>query len=491
MPHDIVALVLENAAAHPERTALRAAADVTYGELSRRARGFATALAARKAQPGDTVLLAADLMPSDAVAVALGTLAAGCTLAVAPPRLEPGEFSRRMEAAEPAFAVGDERLYRGSGPFGASRGGVTVRDFGKLPVQHFHTGRRHLGTPFASVPLRKALNADPVGPVHADPTGPSIIDVAADGTEVSHSRASLGAAAEALAKVARLGGRSVLFTEHFTPGLAVLAAGGTWVVPSAAPERSGAPRWAAEAAHVHPTHVYLSPEAVGAVLDDLDQRRSRIGLRGWTQFITRPEGARYSLRTRFEQLLPGADLMAVHGIAEVLPVSADAAGEILYPHGDILSGVILGSSARTSATEQDTVLSGDAQRRGNVAPPAHPLSRGGTVFRPDPYEEAIGRLPGVAACALVGVPGGPGGDDVVVLAVSPANSAEPPGRTRSRIEAHLLQVLDPVAMPDVVVVLPVLPRRGGEIDRAGLAADAATLSEVAHAVAAASAGSAA
>jgi acyl-coenzyme A synthetase/AMP-(fatty) acid ligase len=82
-------------------------------------------------------------------------------------------------------------------------------------------------------------------------------------------------------------------------------------------------------------------------------------------------------------------------------------------------------------------------------------------------ESSIERLPGVRACALVGLPDPVSGDERLVLAVEPERQSD-----RVRLIRRLraaLDGLDPAYRPDQILLFA-LPRAGrsGKIDRAAL-----------------------
>lgn len=106
------------------------------------------------------------------------------------------------------------------------------------------------------------------------------------------------------------------------------------------------------------------------------------------------------------------------------------------------------------------------------------------------YEPVIASLPGVADVAMVGVPDEIG-DDRVVVAVVPAGAPDdlPADLTHplaQRVAAALPGLIDRGALPDLVVAIGALPRRGRmrKPDRPALVALVAPLVDAAAGLAA-------
>jgi acyl-CoA synthetase (AMP-forming)/AMP-acid ligase II len=107
------------------------------------------------------------------------------------------------------------------------------------------------------------------------------------------------------------------------------------------------------------------------------------------------------------------------------------------------------------------------------------LIRGKFNLYPGLYEDTIASIPGVAACAIVGVPDPDTADEAVVLYVEPTAdlSAADRAKLAETVEHGLRNGdtrIDVDALPDVVLVVAELPRAGraSKIDRAALRARA-------------------
>ena len=96
------------------------------------------------------------------------------------------------------------------------------------------------------------------------------------------------------------------------------------------------------------------------------------------------------------------------------------------------------------------------------------ISTGGLTVFPQLVENALASHPGVADCAVFGVPDERLGQRVVAAVVAADGSAPP---TLPDLRTHVGAILDPTAAPREVHIVDELPRRGiGKVDRRRLAA---------------------
>lgn len=96
------------------------------------------------------------------------------------------------------------------------------------------------------------------------------------------------------------------------------------------------------------------------------------------------------------------------------------------------------------------------------------INTGGLTVLPQLVETALATHPGVAECAVFGVPDDRLGQRVVA-AVVPAPGVAPPGL--SEVRAHVARTLERTAAPREIHIVDALPRRGiGKIDRRELIA---------------------
>jgi O-succinylbenzoic acid--CoA ligase len=91
------------------------------------------------------------------------------------------------------------------------------------------------------------------------------------------------------------------------------------------------------------------------------------------------------------------------------------------------------------------------------------ISTGGLTVFPQLVETALASHPGVADCAVFGVPDDRLGQRVVVAVVA-ANGSAPP--TLAELRTHVGALLDPTAAPKELHLVAEVPRRGiGKVDR--------------------------
>ncbi|WP_309230541.1 class I adenylate-forming enzyme family protein [Nocardia sp. SYP-A9097] len=331
---DFLALLRENVRCKPDDPALGmvGARPLTYAELDDRITAVAERLYHNGFQPGDRMLFS--IRPGvDAVVLILGTMAAGGTIVLVDPGVEPELFARRIELAEPAWAATESLLHLLSGPL--HRVGRTLRlslpAFGRLPLRHIHSGPRLPGTPAASIPLRELLDDAPVsadtGRSLAPPDTEALI-VFTSGTTaapkaVVHTRGSLGAGLAAISGCSSLGPGTHLHTDQLMMGLPALIAGAQWSMP----------RYPRLRTHIEPiefarglnaaTHAFFTPADLTVVLTAVE-----------TGKLTAPAGLREialggapvttALLRRARKALPDCEFLAIYGRTEIMPVAINS-----------------------------------------------------------------------------------------------------------------------------------------------------------------------
>lgn len=94
------------------------------------------------------------------------------------------------------------------------------------------------------------------------------------------------------------------------------------------------------------------------------------------------------------------------------------------------------------------------------------ITTGGLKVLPQPVEAVLATWPGIADCAVFGLP-----DDRLGQRVVAALVLSGPAPTVAELRAHVAQSLDPTAAPREIHVVDELPRRGiGKLDRRALVA---------------------
>ncbi|MEV4412507.1 class I adenylate-forming enzyme family protein [Catellatospora sp. NPDC049609] len=527
----LVELVLAQAARTPDATALIAGdgARLSYGELRRRVLAVRGGLRAAGLRPGDGVLFS--VRPSlDSLVLAVAVVAAGGHVIFADPGAGPEMFSARMRLARPRWSAAESLLYAASrlGPVRAyaRRRGLLLPNLSRLDVQrHLHTGRWLPGVPRGSLSLDALLRQAPAEadspsgppghaaagsaaslgrlPPHAAAPGQADVPVdpqaaaaviftsgtTAHPRAVVHTQASLTAALELLRARVPLGPGDVVHTDQLMLGLPTLISGACWSLPPL-----GAPP-AAFLAQLHErgaTHTYAVPVQLAEVLDAGPLPDSlRFVLLGSAPAPT-------PLLRRAVAAAPGAEVLSIYAMTEILPVAiATAAEKIAHTasgaSGDLVGAPLPGVAARL-AGDGELLLAGPNRCAGYLGDPPPDwlptgdlarlddqgrivlagrkkdmLIRGSFNLYPGLYEPAVCALPAVAEAAFVGLPDPAHGDERVVLAVV-ADAPDAAAALPARLRRELPDVIDHAALPDEIVVLPALPRAGRarKLDRPAL-----------------------
>jgi acyl-coenzyme A synthetase/AMP-(fatty) acid ligase len=92
---------------------------------------------------------------------------------------------------------------------------------------------------------------------------------------------------------------------------------------------------------------------------------------------------------------------------------------------------------------------------------------------PGLYEPVIAGIPGVSEAVMTGVPDAIGDDRIVVLVVprTPPAGPDPEHPVAVSVASALPQLIDARVLPDLVVAVPELPKKGRtrKLDRAAVA----------------------
>jgi acyl-CoA synthetase (AMP-forming)/AMP-acid ligase II len=209
------------------------------------------------------------------------------------------------------------------------------------------------------------------------------------------------------------------------------------------------------------------------------------------------------LLRRARAALPDTEILAVYGMTEILPVAVTSCDEkIAYAGvGDLVGRPLPGVTARLGP-DGELLLRGAHLCRGYLGEP--PLTehatgdlarvdddgrivligrskdmiiRGRTNIYPGLYEPTIATLPGVGTATLLGL-GDEIGDERVVLVLTPTDALDAGPGPRvlnghplaAQVRSALPPLIDASALPDEIVVVSYLPRRGraNKPDRAAL-----------------------
>lgn len=498
----LVRQLLDQAARTPGDVALVAGdgAELTFGELRRQVLAVRHGLRSAGLAPGDGVLFSVRPSPESLV-LALGVVAAGGVVVFADPGAGPEMFTARLRLARPRWSAAESVLYAGSRlrPVRAyaRRRGLLLPNLADLqvpgegPMRHVHVGRRLPGVPRGALSFAElARGPAPEPGDDGDPGAPAAViftsGTTADPRAVVHTQASLAAALGLFRARLPLGPGDVVHTDQLMLGLPTLIAGARWSMPPLFCAPADFARLMRERGA---THTFCVPVHLAEILDAAPELPA--GLR---HVLLGAAPAPAGILRRAAAAAPGAEILSVYAMTEIVPVAVATADEKLAhtasgADGDLLGAPLPGVGARV-AEDGELLLSGPNLCRGYLG--ADPLAelptgdlarldggrlvllgrkkdmliRGKFNLYPGLYEPSIAALPGVAEAAIVGVADPQTGDEEVVLAVVGTGDL-PAGLRRA-----LPDVIDHDALPDRIVVLPELPRSGRtrKLDRARLRA---------------------
>jgi acyl-CoA synthetase (AMP-forming)/AMP-acid ligase II len=370
-------------------------------------------------------------------------------------------------------------------------------------VAHSHTptpSPAHAPAPISApgpAPASASISASASAPVSApasDENRPALI-VFTSGTTarpraVVHSQATLLAGADLLGESLGLQAAAIqsepviVHSEQLMIAFAFLAAGATW---SAAPLPVRPKKFVRDLRRREATHTFGTPATIARLLDSAELPGTLKTVLLGAAPVPPP------ILHRLRAALPLAQLKIIYGTTEMLPIAVvDACDKINYAQvsthidnggGDLAGHPLPGVSTRLTPQGellvQGTHLAisylGDGPigelNTGDVAridPDGQivllgrtkdMLIRGSFNLYPGLYEPAIAALAGVSEAAFVGVPDPQTADEVVVLAVVPDGSTADPGLVRL-LRRELPVMIDHAALPDRIVCIPAIPRRG-------------------------------
>lgn len=479
---DILAALLHACERTPDAPAMTLGRrTLTYSDLSGRIRSIAAALADHGLAPGDRVLFS--VRPAlDGICLALGIIAAGGTVVFADPGAGEAMFRARAGLAAPKWVAAESLLYAASrGPLRrvARSRGLELPDYGRVvpEARHIYAGRWLPGVPSGAVALRRLSR--PPGAV-SKPTAEALIIFTSGTTAhpkaVMHSRSSLGTGLGDFAAHVGFVPGEVVLTDQLMVGIPALISGAHWVLPPAGADPGARPDKylpLLKRADV----LFAVPAALDALLTAGIPPGLRAVLIGGAP-VLRP------LLERVRAQLPGTSIRAIYGMTEILPVAiADGDEKLAFDGpGDYVGELMSAVVARID--DGELVVAGEGLgsylgqpplaelRTGDLARLEHGrvilggrskdmFIRGTTNVYPGLYEPVIAGIPGVREAALVGVPNEIGDDELVLVIVG----------DDSRVRDALPGLIDAAVMPDRIVVLGALPKKGRsqKLDRAALA----------------------
>jgi acyl-CoA synthetase (AMP-forming)/AMP-acid ligase II len=520
---DLLQLILQAAATNPGRPALSShhGRTLRYRDLAIALVATAKGLRSNGFLPGQRLLFGLRTDPA-AVVLALATVAAGGSVVFIGPDAGNDVFTARATLTESTWVAGEPELYY-TGParplrFVTRRAKRERPNFEALGVRPLRSGRWRPGLPSGTVSVRAlakgrgAADGEPLSGLQPDPSAEAAVLFTSGGQgrpkAVVHTRGSLGAALSGLADRLDMDSGATVFTDQLLMGLPALMVGAHWRMPPAGlVARTDPARFIKSMGRA--THTFLFPADLAAVLTAISERlASRPSA---LQQITAAAPVLPSLAARTLAVLPSVRLLAIYGTTEMMPIAiAEGTDKLVAdPAGDLVGELQPALRARIS-DEGELIVAGPGLARGYLGEP--PLGehatgdramlrgrsvvvlgrkqdvilRGTTAIYPAVHELVIEQLPGVGHAAIIGVPDEIG-DERVVLVLQPggqpvndsplAGQPKQPGSPddasdagqialllhhplADAVRAALPAVVDPVALPDQIVVLSAIPTVG-------------------------------
>ncbi len=312
---------------------------------------------------------------------------------------------------------------------------------------------------------------------------------------------------------------AIVFTDQLTMGLAALAVGAQWRMPPAGlSARADPARFIKSIGRA--THTFVLPAELAAILAAISERLASRPP-ALQQVVVTGAPVLPSLAARTLAVLPDVRLLVLYGMTEMMPIAvAEGVDKLVAdPAGDLVGDLQPAVRARISE-DGELMVAGPGLAKGYVGEP--PLSehatgdlallrgrsvillgrkqdmilRGTTAIYPAVHELVIEQLPGVGHAAIIGVPDEVGHERVVLVLQpggQPVNDSPLAGRPKESGErdevsdtrqiavllhhplavavgAELPAIVDPIALPDQIVVVSAIPTvgRDGRPDRTAL-----------------------
>ena len=476
---------------------------ISRARLAERVRALTRGLRRAGLEPGDRVLFA--VRPSiDAIVMIVAIVEAGGV--VVPVSVGSGDavFGSQMRLIEPRWVVAESLLL-------AAAGSALVRRIvrwrgGSLPslgpvrdAMFLRVGRQYPWGPRAeSIDTLEAENGRPdtlLDSGLSNVESPALIvftsGTTADPKAVVHTRRSLSATLDVVARQLAIGNEDVLYSRDLHLVLPALFAGTRVVIPRY--NRFSPRRMLRDLERFGVTHTFMVTGDCQALVDHLAAEHRTVPVTLRQLLIGAAPVRRGFLERLASRLGPGTDAWCVYGMTEMLPVASISVAEKLAYEGDgdVVGRTLPGVHARI-AESGELMLSGPHLFAGYLGGPPVTEHATGDLARldgdrivllgrakdmiirrehniyPELHEPVIERIPGVRRCAMVGVYDDSLADERVVLAVEPEPTAAS-DELLARLPAALREGparIDDAAQPDVIMLLPLpLSGRSRKVDK--------------------------
>ena len=464
-------------------------------------------LAARGMRPGQVVLFG--VRPGiDALVLLLAAMRTGAIVTFVDPGVGPELFERRLELLTPDWVMAESLLYVASAPTPLRgylrRRGFTLPRLSKLPGTHVRVGRR---LPFVprSVSLRQlvrggqATDAELPGPLDVDDPALVIFTSGTTGAPkgVQHTGRSMAAAVHLFVEHFELPAGSVMYNHNIHSFVMAILLGAPTVVE---PMEFRCDRFLRDVEEHGVTHTFGLPVDAWRLVQycEVNGRRLPESLR---RMILYSAPVTTGVLERLHAIAHDElEVTCAYAMTEMAPVAwIDSRDKCAWQGDGDVVGPICDEVEWRIDDNDELHLKGDNCHRGYAG--IHPeriewhatgdlarvdddgnlvlmgrakdmLIRGDFNLYPGLYEDTIGRIPGVGACAIVGRPDPVTADEQVVLFVEndprePRAPDQLEREVRRAIESGREHAIDRKALPDEIRVLDALPRSGrsSKLDR--------------------------
>jgi acyl-CoA synthetase (AMP-forming)/AMP-acid ligase II len=498
---DVSASLMAAIDRHAGAIALRARGqEITYADLGRRVVATTESLRREGFTPNERVLFS--VRPGiDAIVLAVAVMRAGGVLVFADPGMGAELFERRLAGVPISWAMAESILYAASSPgplrWLLARRGLTLPHVGKLPVRHVRTGRRWPGVPRSLELDRLQSGPNTDRGCTPSPDGDALIVFTSGTTEdpraVVHSQVGLARTLHLVNTLLGMQPGHILYSDELHTILPALIAGATVVFPS----RNASPKQRlSELITSGATHTFMVPSDMQSVLDVCrDGDRLLLSKLATILLGSAPVGP-HLIEQIYLWASPDTKVWCVYAMTEMLPVCVISGTEKLAyaGRGDLVGRPVDGVRVAVS-DDGELVVAGPHLSRGIVGHAPRDEHRTGDLgsidesgrvvltgrhkqmiirghhnIYPGLYEPQILGVPGVRACAMVGVYDQQIHDERVVLLLEPESEEYVPAlvaRVRAQINGGICAI-DLWARPDVIAIAN-LPR-GGRSNKIDLAA---------------------
>ena len=430
----------------------------------------------------------------------------------------PELFQRRMQVLAPTWVFGESLVYAASSPalrWALRWRGLEVPGIGRLEARHVLVGPRGSGAPRDSLrwshlveprapgsgatpPAASTRLTEPTRIPHPDPSAPAII-VFTSGTTgspkgVVHSGSSVASMLSLILEHLDVADGAIFSNQSVHSTVATLLAGAPTII---APPVFHAGKWLADAERRGVTHAFLKPWDAFQLVERCERAKRLLPSRLRRIYLYSAPVTSPLLRRLHALGHGGLRCSSAYGMTEALPVAwVDSRERLAWSgEGDLVGRPPAGVETRVGETGTLLVRGPNVHRgylgrnpvewhdTGDLARIAHDGSivllgrskdmiiRDSFNIYPALYENTISRIPGVAACAMVGVADAESGEERVVLFVEPRARSSP--RKRRALAQRVKRALrggkhriDCRAFPDQIVVVARIPRnRNRKVDR--------------------------